>query len=160
MLATTSLVVACSSTKTEYVDGGPAASGTYTLKFPSTAAAVATDTVQIYVFPGGDGGQSCFALVQKEQSHQALPPASQSTAPITPCDLEAGTGALTIPFGSVAVLAVAQRKNADFLIGCAEKTLSAADPSVSVDLSLAGTGVAVPPTVCTDLSPHCKGSCN
>ena len=162
VLASASLVVACSSTKTVYVDGGAAASGAYTIKFPSTAAAVATDTVQVFVFQDtGDGGAgTCFSLVQKRQSHQALPTALITSDPITPCEMAAGTGAVTIPFGKVAVLAVAVRKGSDFLLGCEQTELSQANPSIEVDLSLASTSVSVPTTVCTSLSSHCTGGCN
>jgi hypothetical protein len=161
-LATASVVVACSSgTTTKYIEAGPT-SGTYTITFPSTAAAVATDTVQVLVFDAGtsDSGNICFELITKRKSNQQLPTPIVTTAPTTPCDLELnGAGAVTIPFGNVAVLVAAQRQGTDFLLGCAVQSLSSDNPTVNVSLTLAGAGVSVPPSTCTNLSPHCKGNC-
>lgn len=162
-LVFTSLVTlgACSSTSTLYVEAGPT-QGSYTIQFPSTAAAVATETVEVLVFDasvGGGGGQ-CFSLVQKRQSHQQLPATIVASAPVSPCDVQStGAGAVTVPFGKVAILAVGTRKSADFLIGCTEGTVTPDNTNVVVQLSLAGTGVSVPTTTCTDLKPYCSGSC-
>src|SRR5438132_11397075 len=109
-LATAAVVVACSSkTTTTYVEAGPT-SGTYTITFPPTAAAVATDTVQVLVFDAGaaDAGNLCFELITKRKSNQQLPMPLVTNTPTTPCDLELNdAGAVTVPFGNVAVLVAA-----------------------------------------------------
>lgn len=150
-------LLACSSTK--YVDAD-AAPGSYNVLFPSTAAAVATDTVQIWVFGGDAGTATCLSLVQKRQSHQALPPALITSDPTPPCDLAAGKGGVTIPFGKVSVLAVGTRKGNDFLVGCTEQQLDSAAASVDVYVSLASNTQSVPTTTCTALSTFCSGGCN
>ena len=157
-LAAASVVAACSaSTNTVTVDGG-SVQGSYSIQFPSTAAAVATETVEVRVFGAAAGG--CFTLVQKQQSHQQLPDAIVKAGPVSPCDMQtSGAGALTLPFGKVSVLAVATRKNADFLIGCGDGDVSASNAVVTVPLSLAGTSVSVPTTTCAELTAHCSGGC-
>ena len=150
--------VACSSsTNKVYVDAGPE-QGAYTVQFPSTAAAVATETVEVYVFD--QSGGECFSLVQKRQSHQVLPTPLITSSPVKPCDIEnAGAGAVTVPFGKVSVLAVAVRKNADFLIGCTDANVNEASANVIVSLALASTSVSVPTTACTELQAHCASTC-
>jgi hypothetical protein len=146
-------IVACSSSGS---DGG----GTYTLAFPSTAAAVAADGVQVLVFDASDAGATfCTDLVVARRSSQALPKALVESKVVTPCDMVAGLGQVTIPFGLRAVLAVAQKGGQDYLIGCALQQVGSGDAQVPVQLALASTTVTVPATTCASLSDHCGGRC-
>ena len=167
-LAAASIVACGSGTTTtnivtELVEAGPRASG-YTLTFPSTAAAVATESVRVLAFDATDPGSTCSALIQKQKSTIDLPTPLATSTPLSPCDLEKDTsgdagGALTIPYGNVAVLAIASRGGKDFLLGCTTQTVDGASPPVVVSLSLANSSVSVPLTTCTDLGTHCQGKC-
>ena len=168
-LATTALVLACGSGTTttnvvpEYVEAGTRTSG-YTITFPSTAAAVATESVQVFVFDTTDPANTCAQLIVKRKSNVDLPQALASSPSLTPCALEqdvdgSAGGAVTIPFGPVAVLVVATREGKDFLLGCTNATVSGTSDAVNVSLSLASSSVSVPVSTCADLSLHCATKC-
>ncbi len=149
-----SVVVACSA-GTE--DPSP---GTYTLKFPSTAAAVSTDTVQIVVFeapPPGSAQRSgfCQELVQarrrKDPQREGVP-----NPAVNICELLQGRKPITIPYGEKALLAIAQRKGADFMIGCAIQTLGEGDAPLPIDLSLIDVSNPVPETNCSSVGDFCS----
>ena len=148
-------VVACSAK-----DAAAPSAGTYTISFPSTAAAIAADSVKVYVFDAADGGaQLCPSLVIARRSKQALPTALVEGASVSPCDLAAGKGQVTISYGTRAVLAVAQKGANDFLIGCAIQNIGEGSTQVPVQLALAATTVDVPATTCGTLGDHCAGRC-
>ena len=46
---------------------------TYQLEFPSTEAVVATDTVQVFVFDGGQAGSDCVSLLLTRKAGGMLP---------------------------------------------------------------------------------------
>lgn len=148
-----SVVVACSA-GTE--DPSP---GTYTLKFPSTAAAVSTDTVQIVVFEAPPPGTAqragfCQELVQarrrKDPQREGVP-----NPAVNICELLQGRKPLTIPYGEKALLAIAQRKGADFMIGCAIQTLGEGDAPLPIDLALIDVSNPVPETNCSSVGDFC-----
>ncbi len=147
--------VACSAK-----DAAPPSTGTYTITFPSTAAAVASDGVKVYVFDAADGGaQLCPSLVLARKSNQALPTPLVEAALVPTCELSAGKGQVTISYGARAVLAVAQKNNADFLIGCAIQNVGEGSTQVPVQLALASTTLDVPATKCATLGDHCAARC-
>ncbi len=135
--------------------------GTYTIAFPSTAAAIATDSVKVYVFDVGDAaiGDTCPNLVLARRSNQALPTPLVEAAPVSPCDLAAGRGQVTVPYGVRAVLAVGRKGAKDLLIGCAIQNIGEGSTQVPVQLALASTTVDVPSTACANLSDRCAGRC-
>jgi hypothetical protein len=149
------LALGCSSSSSS----GPT-TGTYTLAFPSIAAAVAAEQVQVLVFDAADAGlTTCTDLVIARRSKQALPPTIAESTLVTPCDMAAGRGQVSVSYGPRAVLAVAERGGADYLIGCAVQQVGAGNAQVPVQLALATTTVAVPPTTCASLTDHCANRC-
>jgi hypothetical protein len=139
---------------------GPSA-GTYGVSFPSTAAAVATDTVQLLVFdvPGGSDRQDfCLSLVQGRKRKEQQKPVLQN-APVNICEMLGGRKPITIPYGEKAVLAVAQRKAEDFLSGCVIQTFGEGDAPLDIDLALVDVSNAVPDTTCATVGEFCTGKC-
>jgi hypothetical protein len=133
--------------------------GSFTVDFPSTAAAVATDNVQVFAFPFTTP-DTCQTLFEERRSKQ--PPATgpiAESAVLSPCDLLAGKGTVALGFGNYAFLGVGQRGGSDFLIGCAAQAISDSNSNVVIPLTLASNQVSVPTTMCTALSQHCAGGC-
>ena len=106
------LVAACGS-------GGNTATGTFTVDFPSTEAAIAvvkgTPGVQIFAYSttvlgsgSGAAASSCEMLVEQSRENNVMVTAVATSSLLSPCDLMAGKGSLAIPYGSYAFLAVAQ----------------------------------------------------
>ena len=150
-------VTGCSSSKT---------TGTYTLSFQSTQEAVAVDTVRVLVFDAsGPGAASlCTDLLSRHASKAELPAPLVELPAMSLCDLRGGssaTGSFDVPFGTVAVFAIAQRGQADLARGCAIQRLTSDASNVAVELSLAidQPGLSVPPTQCTSLAQHCANAC-
>src|SRR6185312_3350686 len=138
-LSVAAIGVGCGSNKTTVQT--PPTAGCYDITFPSPAAAVATDTIQVIVFDAsGDAGNLCFSLVEKRKSHQDLPGALQTGQPTATCSLmgsgDAGAsgGHIDLPYGAYAFLAIGQRQGQDFMLGCALGTFteSASDVSIAV----------------------------
>ena len=140
---------------------GDPSSGSYIVTFPSTAAAVATDSVVVLVFevPGPQLGTFCQDVVRKRRNKEDLPHPLAESAPVSPCDLNAGRAPLTVSYGTRAVLAVGTRAGADFLIGCAIQKVEEGSAPVPVDVTLVNQIVTVPQTTCTKLQDHCSGKC-
>lgn len=132
--------------------------GTYTVKFPSTAAAVATDTVQLFVFevpqaPAERAG-FCQTLIQgrkRKDPQKAL----TSNQPVNICELLQGRKPITIEYGEHAILALAQRRGVDFMIGCTLQTLGEGDAPTPIDLGLIDVGNPVPDTNCNSVGDFC-----
>jgi hypothetical protein len=131
----------------------------YTVAFPSIAAAVAADEVQIGAYPD-EGPSTCLSLVQKRSSQLDLPAPVAPPVAGTPCAL-AGDDAASIEagFGRIALLVVARRQGADFLIGCTMQSVTEHVESARVPLTLFSNTVVVPETTCATLSSHCGGGC-
>jgi hypothetical protein len=153
------LVLACTSGSSASSPSG----GTYTITFPSTAAAVATDSVQVLVFDAGQDAAGvehvCPGLVQLRRTHQQLPPRLLEAPPASPCDLLGGTGTVTIPYGSRALLAVAERGGRDFLIGCSIENVTQNSELSPIDLTLIDDQTTVPATGCAKSSDFCQHKC-
>jgi hypothetical protein len=133
--------------------------GTYTLKFPSTAAAVATDAVQLYVFDAptspSERAGFCQTLIQARKRKD--PQTSRTTNPsVNMCELLQGRQPITIEYGARAILAVAQRRGSDFMIGCTLQTLGDGDALTPIALTLIDVGNPVPETTCTSVGDFCS----
>lgn len=139
---------------------GPS-TGTYSVSFPSTAAAVATDTVQLLVFDvptGIDREDFCLSLVQGRKRKDVQKPVLQN-APVNICEMLGGRKPITIPYGEKAVLAVAQRKAEDFLSGCVIQTFGDGDAPLDIDVALVDVTNSVPDTTCASVGDFCTGKC-
>jgi hypothetical protein len=158
------LLAACTSAKP--------ASGTYTIGFPSTAAAVATVDVTVYVYPYA-GSVTCQALVQGVRTQAGLATPQFQVGPISPCKLLSSGGTLDgLSFGDYSFLAVAravlagQTMPQNFLVGCASQTISGTNTNVTIPMELASETVELPMgadggagSACQSLSQHCSGGC-
>jgi hypothetical protein len=144
--------------------GGDTATGSFSVDFPTTDAAIAamktTPGVQVFVYaldktqPAG----TCQGLVEQSTTKNVTATPVAMTAVLTPCELLDGKGSLPVSYGSYAFLAVAQSSpGVDFLVGCEEQTISATNTVVSIPLTLAGSTESVPATKCTTLSQACSG---
>jgi hypothetical protein len=142
-------LVACSSSSGK---------GNFTLDFPSTAAAVATDAVQVYAFDGSDPS-ACTTLVVQTRSQQTLPAVINETSPASPCALASGGGSLELNAGTYALLAIGVHQGKNFVIGCGLGGVNSAGGSVTIEMTLFDNTVSVPATSCQRLSQHCSGSC-
>ncbi len=129
--------------------------GTYTLKFPSTAAAVGADTVQLFAFDVPlDSIGFCQNLIQARKRKEPLTPRSENQ-PVSTCALLFEEPVLNVTYGNTAILALAQRGGVDFMIGCSLQTLGDGDALTPIDLSLVDVGIPVPETTCNSLHDYC-----
>jgi hypothetical protein len=142
--------------------------GTYTIAFPSTSAAVATDFIQILVFnlDGEDKGGACEDLITKRlTTPDDLHPAVNPPAPATNiCEMLAGKKPVTIPYGEHAVMAIGERKKdeattTDFLIGCAIMSVGDGNLPLEIPVRLVSVNTPVPATKCGSVGEFCAGSC-
>lgn len=153
-VAAASLVIACTAGEAD------PSTGTYTVQFPSTAAAVATDSVQVLVFPvePKDRPTLCQNLISARKRREPLRP--EITNPqVNICEMNKGTKPIGVPYGEKAVLAVGVRKGADYLIGCVLQTFGDGDAPVAIPLALVDVGQGVPETPCSSLSDFCNRVC-
>ena len=155
-------LVACTSGEAE------PSRGTYTVQFPSTAAAVATDFVQILVFDVGDGdrGGLCQSLITSRITDPAqLVPSVPAGTAANICEMRAGRKPVNVPYGERALLAIAQRKDAedqlkDFMIGCAIMTIGEGDAPLPIPVRLISVNQPVPATTCGSVGEYCDAKCN
>ena len=141
--------------------GSTTSKGTYTVAFQSTEEAVAVESLRVMVFDTStiDAQEACVHLMALRASNQALPPAMTEVAS-TSCALRNGGGSFNAPFGTLAVLVLAQAKGqaTDLARGCATQRFSADVTSITVEVALV-PGTQIPATTCTSLSQHCGGGC-
>jgi hypothetical protein len=133
---------------------------TYTVKFPSTAAAVATDFVQLFVFDVDPAEREvvCQNLVAARKRKEPLKPVV--TGPqVNVCEMLRGAKPITVPYGEKAVLAVALRGADDFLTGCVLQTFGDGTPLLSIPVSLVDLATPVPPTTCNSVGDRCNQVC-
>jgi hypothetical protein len=151
-VAGAAVVVACAAPSS-----GPSA-GTYTLAFPSTAAAVATDTVQLFVFEAPASAEEragfCESLIQGRKRKDPQRPLA-TNQPVNICELLLGRKPITLAYGDRAILALAQRRGADFLVGCTLQSLGDGDAVTPIDLALVDVGNPVPETSCNSVGDFC-----
>jgi hypothetical protein len=162
-------VLACAAlTACSAPDPGPS-QGRYTVEFPTTEAAVATDFVQVFVFDVIDEtkrGSLCDDLISTRITAPAtLKPSVDPPAPATNiCEMRAGIKPVTIPYGEHALLAVAQRRNKDqlqdLLIGCTIMTIGDGDAPLPIQLRLVNPTQQLPTTNCASVGDYCGGKCS
>jgi hypothetical protein len=148
---------------------GDVATGTFTIQFPSTAAAIAvakhTQGVQVFAYSVSAFGDAsaevagaCQTLVEQSRTNNltAIPIAKSEV--VTPCDLMAGKGTVALAYGSYAFLAVVKSSGNDYLVGCAEQTITSTNTVVTILMTLASSTEMVPTTSCTSLSQACPNA--
>jgi hypothetical protein len=140
--------------------------GTYTVAFPSTAAAVATDIVQVLVFDVDDANRAsrCQDLITARLTSPASLEPSLTPPALPLCEMLARTSTLDLPYGEHAFLAVAQKKDRDdnlrdFMIGCSVMTIGDGDAPLPIPVRLVSVNLPVPPTDCTTVGEYCAGHC-
>jgi hypothetical protein len=146
----------------------------YQIVFPDTAAVVAADTIQVMIFDATYDSGACLALVTKRSALPSSPVLLAESDPTTPCDLLAASEAegqdggvagregtiAGVTYGSRSLLAVVQRAQADFFIGCAPADIAADTGVISISVLPVDPTIAVPPTACTTLADKCSGTCS
>jgi len=138
-------------------------SGGLTVSFPSTAAAIASDTLELHVLDGSDPN-ACLAAIQARQKNQPLAKPLLSINAQSTCNFLANAGApFDVGYGVRAFLVVAQRAPtaggtlADFMIGCALAGVGDVSNQVDVSLTVVDDLASVPAfTKCSTLSDRCK----
>jgi hypothetical protein len=142
--------------------------GTYTVQFPSTAAAVATDFVQILVFDVKSPEERAAICQNVITARLTTPGSLEPSVPPAPaaniCEMRAGKKPVEIPYGEHAILAIAQKKDRqdqlkDFLIGCAIMTVGDGDAPVPIPLRLVSVSAPVPATTCGSVGEFCDTGC-
>jgi hypothetical protein len=149
------LLLACTSGE------APPSEGVYTVQFPSTAAAVATDYVQVFVydFPPDQRAFACSNLIAARKHKDTSTKPLLIGPQVNVCELLNGAKPITVPFGEMAVMAVGLRKTDDFLVGCVIETFGAGDAELAIPLELIDLTVPVPVSACTSVSDRCKQVC-
>lgn len=159
-IALSALLLGACSAGTNNIPSPPSA-GTYEIEFPSTAAAVAAETVQAFVFanPSGANKTDCTSLIVARQSGSDLPAAEAQTGQVRLCDVLTAprTNALIpdVPYGNVSLLVVTQRNGSDYFTGCALSTLGPNSPPVTVQLQQATATAHIPSTNCANVGDYC-----
>lgn len=128
------------------------------IDFQSTAAAVATESVKIFVF---DGLVSCNDLIRLRQTEQPLPPRKAETASITPCQLqnnELNTVELDLD-KNYTMLAVGQIGGKDVLAGCTQQPAYGGTKAIDITVALIDDRQRLTPPQCAKLSDKCSGAC-
>jgi len=142
--------------------------GAYTVQFPSTAAAVATDFVQVLVFDvktPAERDTLCQDLISARIRGERQTPSVDPPAPAANiCEMLAGRKPVPIPYGEKALLVVAQRKDKsgalqDFMIGCAIMTIGDGDAPLPVPLRIISLTQPVPDTQCGSVGEYCADKC-
>lgn len=147
--------------------------GSYTVQFPSTAAAIATDFVQVLIFDvktPQERVRLCGDLIAARLTDPTTlkPSVNPPTPAANICQMKAGRTEfpLDIPYGEHALLAIAQKKvsNAgdqlrDFMIGCSIMTVGEGDTPIPIPLRLVSVNQPVPATKCGSVSEFCERRC-
>jgi hypothetical protein len=147
-------VASCSAGTTDHPS--PPTSASYQIAFPSTAAAVGADTVQVFVYSRATPMTDCPSLITARSTMQGLPAAVAQTDQYSLCDGVSGAKGqiANVPYGDVSFLAVTQRAGKDYFTGCALATLSATSAPVEISLG-AATTAHIQSTNCISVSQIC-----
>jgi hypothetical protein len=136
-------------------------SGTVGITFPSTNAAIATDTIELRVYDSTIQGNDCLTLIETEQKAQPLPKPIYDSGNVATCTFFASqVKPFDMGYGSRSFLVVGQRSTngtaADFMLGCTTAGIGDVSNSVNVDLSIFDPTSQVPEsTKCASLSDRC-----
>jgi hypothetical protein len=151
--------LACLATCVSACGSGTPVGGSYTVDFPTVADAIASDTVQVLVYPYS-ASNSCQTLIETYRTTLTAPSNFTSESqPVSACTLDKGSASLSLPLGEYSFLAVAENAGNDFMVGCAAQTLSDTNSVVDIPLTLSSETVSVPPTTCMTLSSFCAKQC-
>jgi hypothetical protein len=139
-------------------------SGPLAITFPSTSAAIATDTVEVRVFDGSVSTNDCLTLIQTEQKSQPLPKPLFDTGKTETCSyFQNQVKPFDMGYGSRAFLVVGQRAATtgatatDFLIGCTVAGIGDVSNNVNVELAVFDATTQVPAsTKCSSLTDKCN----
>ena len=128
------------------------------IDFQSTAAAVSTESVKIFVF---DGLLSCNDLIRLRQTEQPLPPRRSETPSITPCQLQNNElNAVELELNKdYTMLAVGQIGGKDVLAGCTQQAAYGGAKAIDITVALIDDRQRLTPPQCAKLSDKCSGAC-
>lgn len=148
------LAAACSAG-----EGAPS-SGSYNIQFPSTAAAIATDGVQVLVYDvdARSRAKACDDLLAARKRRDSTRPVVVNASANT-CELFYGKRPIEVPYGDKALLAIASRKGEDFLLGCVVGTFAEGSAPVSIRLDLVDASQPVPDSQCATVADFCQRRC-
>jgi hypothetical protein len=129
------------------------------IDFQSTAAAVSTDTVKIYVFEGL--ATTCNDLIRLRQTEQPLPARVAETSALTPCQLQRNElNSLELSLKKdYTMLAIGQIGGKDVLAGCSQQPAYGETIAVDITLALIDDKQKLNPPECAKLSDKCNGGC-
>jgi hypothetical protein len=130
------------------------------VEFPSTAAAVLTENLSVYVFDGS--ATSCLTLITDEQTgmQQSFPPTLYQDTTLTPCLLASNPPVLPIgPSTEYTVLVVGEAGGHDQTIGCAVYDAFGESIPQPVSLTFINDRQSLGSTSCTSFSTFCMGGC-
>jgi hypothetical protein len=128
------------------------------IDFQSTAAAVATDSVKVFVFQGVLG---CNDLIRLRQTEQPLPPRLTETPSMSPCQLQNNVGN-TVQLElekDYTMLAIGQIGGKDVLAGCTHQPAYGATRAIDITVALIDDRQKLSPPQCAKLSDKCSGAC-
>lgn len=153
-LVWSALLAGCAADEIETVDGGLG----YAIEFPSKQAAIATESLKVYVF---DAEQDCATLMQSRRAGGVMPTALAETVAAPLCDYVSGAAGLEIELepNDYVVFAVAERENVDMLVGCAKQRIDATTERTPVVMTLADETRPIPTTSCALVADKCGGRC-
>jgi hypothetical protein len=154
------LVAACA----QPVDGQPSppSDAQYEVRFPSTAVAVATDTLEVMVFDATAAGADCLSLATARASGAQLPQSPvllSDTGAMPICGITSDPPAFQVANGLRSFLAIAQRQGQDYFLGCTQTDLEPDAGPIDIWLAEVKIGTTVPATTCMSLSQKCAGGC-
>jgi hypothetical protein len=141
--------------------------GAVSVSFPSTADAIATDTLELRVYDAStvDGSipNDCLNLISTEQnSPQTLPKPIYDSTKVDSCNFFTGkVKPIDMGYGPRSFFVVGQRATngitADYVIGCTVIGIGDVANNVNVELSLfdAKSPLAPASTKCASLSDRC-----
>lgn len=148
-------LVACSSPTTE---------GEYVIRFPSTASAIATDTIvfNAFLINDLDGPTKCADLIARRaqggQGQTQLPARTLETSTKT-CDYFNNARTFQLDYGTYAFLVVGQRAKVDVLVGCNVQIIGEGNAAVALELFPITKAYTEVPTTCSGLAQFCNGGC-
>lgn len=126
------------------------------IDFQSTAAAIATENVKVYVFAGL---LNCNDLIRLRQTEQALPARVAETPAVTPCQLQRNElNSLELDLRKdYTMLAVGQIGGKDVLAGCTQQAAYGTTVAIDITVALIDDRQKLAPTKCAKLSDKCNG---
>lgn len=133
---------------------------TFTVAFPSTNVAVATETLDTSVFVVSRD-DACEDIFERRRTNQTLPTPLVSTGPLRTCDVLGGRGEpLQVGLGNRAFLVVGKARGEEIVMGCEVAYVDDRSTAPMVRLTLFDRNTEIPATTCGSLADRCSGTCN